>query len=62
VGAFDDVKNKAGQYAEDHPDQVEKGSDEAIQRGGDVAERAGGGRFADQVESGEKKADDAIGG
>jgi hypothetical protein len=31
VSEFDNMKDKAGQYAEQHPDQVEKGED-AVER------------------------------
>ena len=61
MGAFDDLKGKAEQLAAEHPDQVEKVSDEAIEQGGAAADRATHGRHVKQVDSLEQRADDAIG-
>jgi len=61
MGMFDDIKNKAEKLAADHPDQVEKVSDQAIERGGDVADKATGGRHVKRVDDVQTKADDAIG-
>jgi hypothetical protein len=52
MGIMDDAKNAAS----GHEDQT----DAAIKKGGDVAEDKTGGKYDDQIESGEKKADQAI--
>ncbi len=61
MGAFDELKDKGEKLEADHPEQAEKVSDEAIQKGGDAADKATGDKFSSQIDSGEKKADDAIG-
>ncbi|GLY13804.1 antitoxin [Kineosporia rhizophila] len=61
MGAFDELKNKGQQYAEDHPEQVEKASDQAVERGGDAADQASGDKYEKQVDAAQKKADGAIG-
>ncbi len=54
---FDNVKKAA----EDHPEQVEKFSDQAIDKGGDAADQATGDKYGKQVDTAQEKADDAIG-
>ena len=61
MGIFDSMKDKAEKLAADHPDQVEQISDQAIERGGDVADKATGGKHVKQVDGFQEKADDAIG-
>jgi len=61
VSFFDSAKEKLQQLAEDHPDQVEQLSDQAIVRGGDAVDSATGGRHAEHVDQAQAKADGAIG-
>ncbi len=61
MAGLDDLKNKAGQAAQDHPEQAEKLSDQAIERGGDAADKASGGKFDEQVDKGQQAADQKIG-
>jgi MT0933-like antitoxin protein len=62
MGAFDDLKGKAEKLAADHPEQTEKYSDQANEKVGDAADRATGDKYSSQVDSAQKKADDAVGG
>jgi hypothetical protein len=59
--SFDELKNKGQKLAEDHPEQVEKASDQAIDKGGDQADRVTGDKYGKQVDAAQDKADDAIG-
>ena len=61
MGFLDDAKKKAEELAEQHPDQLEKLSDGAIGKGGDLIDGATGGKYADKVDSAQDKADDAVG-
>ncbi len=61
MGAFDELKDKAEKLATDHPDQVEKVSDEAIERGGDAADKATGDKYAKNVDQVQEQADAKIG-
>ncbi|HST83963.1 MAG TPA: antitoxin [Kineosporiaceae bacterium] len=61
MGTFDELKNKGEQAAAKHPEQVEKFTDQANEKAGDSADKATGGKHADQVDTAQKKADDAIG-
>ncbi len=61
MGAFDDLVGKAKDLAADHPDQVEKISDQAIDRGGDAADQVTHGKHVKQIDGLQEKADDAIG-
>ncbi|HET9020249.1 MAG TPA: antitoxin [Ornithinibacter sp.] len=58
---FDSAKEKIQQLAEDNPDKVEQLSDEAITRGGDAADGVTGGKYAEQVDTAQGKADEAVG-
>ena len=58
---LDDLTNKAQQAAQDHPEQAEKLSDQAIQRGGDAADQASGGKFDGQIDKGQQAADQKVG-
>jgi len=61
VSFFDSAKEKLQELAGDHPDQVEQLSDQAIARGGDTVDSATGGKYAEQVDQAQVKADGAIG-
>jgi hypothetical protein len=61
VSFSDSAKEKLQQLADDHPDQAEKISDQAIERGGDAADSATGGKYADQLDQAQVKADGAVG-
>ena len=58
---FDSAKEKLQGLAKDHPEQVEQVSDQAIAHGGDAVDRVTGGKYADQVDQGQLKADEAVG-
>jgi hypothetical protein len=60
MGMFDDAKQKAEKAAGDHPDQVEKFSDQAVERGGDAADKATGDKYGSQVDKAQQAADDRI--
>ena len=53
-GEFED---KAKEFAGEHPDQVDKGMEKA----GDFADQKTGGRFGNQVQEGEQRAEDYLG-
>ncbi|QIM21191.1 antitoxin [Phycicoccus sp. HDW14] len=61
MGFLDSAKEKLTELAEQHPDQVESLSDQAIERGGDAVDSATGGKYADKVDQAQAKADEAIG-
>jgi hypothetical protein len=61
MGMFDELKDKAAALAEEHKDVVEQVSDQAIDKAGDAADAATGGKFSGQVDAAQQKADDAIG-
>jgi hypothetical protein len=61
MSGFDDLKKKAQDAAADHPEQAEKFSDQAIEHGGDAADKASGGKYDSQVDGAQEKADKAIG-
>jgi hypothetical protein len=61
MGEFDDLKNKGEKIAADHPEQTEKYSDQALDKGGDAADKATDDKHSAQIDSAQKKADDAIG-
>ena len=61
MGFLDDAKKKAAELAEEHPDQLEKLSDGAIGKAGDLVDGATGGKYAGQVDSAQEKADGAVG-
>ena len=62
MSQFDNLRDKAEQAAQDHPEQVEKFSDQGLDQAGDAADGATGGRFSDQIDQGQQRGDDAIGG
>ncbi|PKW28156.1 antitoxin [Phycicoccus duodecadis] len=61
MGFLDSAKDKLTELAEQHPDQVESLSDQAIQRGGDAVDGVTGGQYADQVDGAQLRADEAVG-
>ncbi|MGG5260484.1 antitoxin [Phycicoccus avicenniae] len=61
MGFLDSAKEKLTELAEQHPDQVESLSDQAIERGGDAVDSMTGGKYADQVDQAQTRADGAIG-
>ena len=61
MGLLDDAKAKLQELAHDYPEQVENLSDQAIERGGDAVDSATGGKYAEHIDTGQAKADDAIG-
>lgn len=54
LGGFAD---NAKEFAEEHPDQVDKG----VEKAGDLADEKTGGRFSDQIQQGEQRAGDFLG-
>ena len=58
---FDSAKEKLQELAADHPDKVEQLSDQAITHGGDAVDSVTGGKYAEHVDQGQLKADEAIG-
>ena len=58
---FDSAKEKAEGFAADHPDKLEESSDQGLERGGDLADGATGGRFSEQLDQGQSAADERIG-
>lgn len=49
--------DKAKEFADQHPDQVDQGMEKA----GDAADQKTGGRFGDQIDQGEQRAEDYLG-
>jgi hypothetical protein len=62
MGMFDEIKDKAAKLAADHPEMVEKVSDTVIEKAGDAADSATGGKHSDHITTAQQKADEAIGG
>ena len=58
---FDDLKAKAQQVQQDHPDQAEKVSDQAVEHGGDTADKLTGDKHSDQIDNLQEKADERLG-
>lgn len=61
MGFLDDAKDKVSDLVHDNPDKVEELSDQGIERGGDMFDQATGGKYADQVDQAQTKADESIG-
>ena len=55
---FDDLKNKAKDFAGQHPDQVNQGIDKA----GEFADEKTGNKHSDQIHQGADKLKQAVGG
>jgi hypothetical protein len=66
VSEFDNLRNEAEKFAREHPDDVKKYADEAIQRGGQTVDRATGDKHEHLVSEGEdyaeRFADERLGG
>jgi len=50
MGMFDELKDKAEKAVEEHPEQVEKFSDQAIERVGDLVDDKTGDKYAGHVD------------
>jgi len=50
-----------GDFAEQHGDKIEKGSDTGIEKAGDFVDDKTGGKGSEHIEKGEDFADDKIG-
>ena len=61
MGMFDKMKDKASELANEHGDQVEQQSDNALDRGEQMADQRFGEQHADQVDKGRDMLDDRIG-
>jgi len=61
MGMFDELKDKAEKAVEEHPEQVEKFSDQAIERVGDLVDDKTGDKYADKVDQAQRAADEKIG-
>ena len=61
MGMFDEIKDKAEEFADEHKDVVEKVSDQVLDKAGDAVDEATGKKFTGQIEQAERAADDAIG-
>ena len=61
MSLFDDAKQKAEKAADSDPDQVEKVSDQAVERGGDAADHVTGDKYGDKVDTAHTKADEHVG-
>ncbi|MBP6995025.1 MAG: hypothetical protein KBB39_02670 [Phycicoccus sp.] len=59
MGFLDDAKAKVGELLDEHKDQVEEYSDQALDKAGELAESKG--ISADMVEQGKSLADGQIG-
>lgn len=59
---FDKLKHKVEDLAKDHPDQVEKASDKAIDATGDLVDKSTGDKYEGQVEQGQQFLDGKVGG
>ena len=54
---FSEFEDKAKQVASEHPEQVGEG----LKRAGEFADQRTGGRFGDQIQQGEQRAEDYLG-
>ena len=54
---FSEFEDKAKQLASEHPDQV----DEGLKRAGEFADQRTGGRFGDEIQQGEQRAEGYLG-
>ncbi|MFV0461123.1 MAG: antitoxin [Actinomycetales bacterium] len=60
-GMFDNIRDKASEAMANNPDKVEEVSDQVIERAGDAADKATGGKFTSQIDSAERQVDERIG-
>ncbi len=58
---MDSAKEKAEGLAADNPDKLEDVSDQGLERGGDLADGASGGRASEHIDKGQAAADERIG-
>lgn len=58
---LDDLAKQAKKAADEHPEQAEKFSDQAIEHGGDAADKATGDKYAEQLDKGQQAADERVG-
>lgn len=58
MSQFDNLRDKAEDFAKDNPDKVQQASDQV----GDKIDDATGGKFADQVDKGQDALSDQFGG
>jgi hypothetical protein len=58
MGMFDNMKDKAEDFARENPDKVDEGLDKA----GDFANEKTGGKYEDQIDKGQEFARDRMGG
>lgn len=58
---FDNLKDKAAELIGQNPEKVEELSDQAIEKAGDAADSMTGGKFSEQIDAAQQKADEAIG-
>jgi hypothetical protein len=61
MNLFDDVKKKAQELTEQHPDQVEKVSDTVIDKVGDFVDERTGHKHSEQIDKAQATLDDKIG-
>ncbi|WP_446664372.1 antitoxin [Flexivirga sp. B27] len=57
MGLFDSAKDKASELAGDNKDKV----DEGVEKAGDAVDDKTGGKFSDQIDSGQDAAKDKLG-
>jgi MT0933-like antitoxin protein len=62
MSAFDNLKNKAAELAEDAKEHLETASDAIIDKAGDAVDAVTGGKFSDKVDDVQARADDVVGG
>ncbi len=58
---FDNLKDKAAELIGQNPEKVEELSDQAIEKAGDAADSMTGGKFSEQIDAAQQKADEAVG-
>ncbi|AKT52190.1 antitoxin [Arsenicicoccus sp. oral taxon 190] len=61
MSMFDNMKDKATEAAEQHPDKVEQFSDQGIERAGDQLDERTGGQHSDKIDQLQQKGDERIG-
>ncbi|WP_409485377.1 antitoxin [Arsenicicoccus dermatophilus] len=61
MSMFDNLKDKATEAVEQHPDKVEQFSDQGIERAGDVLDSRTGGEHSDKIDMAQRAADERIG-
>lgn len=61
MGIMDNIRGKAEEAIANNPDKFEQLSDQVIERAGDAADSATGGKYAGQIDSAQQEADKRIG-